>query len=324
MLYLASQVPLVQVPTNPPSQAGCTNTTTTAGTVTAIGSGAFPNEIALKLNQFMSNVAAGYAYGGGFGVMAGLTGSTTSGSLALPIAAGWGNIAGTVEFSGGTITVPDSTSLGFIWLLQNGTLDYTLTTTPPTTNCIYICNFTTVSGSITVVDYSGVVYCTGGGLFRTTNDRSGPTDTPPTGILYHTQTKSGLYHYNGAGAYNRLTSTTNGVVQVQLSLTSTLQLIPQDSACQLLISCPSGNEQIWLPNPSSLPNGWNITLLFIGSANEALIYDYTGVTHLATLTTTNVSLSISTYMNSSGNVVFPGGTWTPGPFPTPSASSSPA
>jgi len=316
--YTASQVPLIQAVPAPPSISACTDTTTTAGTTTAIGSGPFPNEISQKLNQFMANTASAFAYSGGFCVCNGLTLSTVA-SLALPVAAGNASILGTVQYAGGAVTVPDNTSLVFIWLYQNGTLNATTTTTPPTTNCVYIGNCTTSSGWVTAVDYTGVPYGVNGGIIRFTNDRSAPADTPNAGTMYHTVTQAGTYHWNGTN-YNALTGTSQGSLQWSATLTGTLQLLPQDSGTTAYLIASGGNQTVLLPNPLNVGAGWSITLVNNGGSNNLILKDYSNTTTCATLTTTNVTITPYTYKNSSGNVVFPGGTpWSAGAFPSPSA-----
>jgi hypothetical protein len=318
--YLASQVPIVQIPTTTPLISGCTNSSTTAAGsgITAIGSGANPNEIALKLNQFMASAAGSFSFGGGFGVMDGLALSTVA-SLSLPVASGHANIAGVVEFPGGTVTVPDNTTLGFIWLLQSNSLVATATVTPPTSNCLYIGNFTSLSGSVTVVDNTGVCYLQNGFLTRTTSDRSAPSDTPNSNTYYLTNTQAGLYHFNGIG-YNAFSPVTGGTLNVPLTISGTLQLIPQDNKCTFYINGGSSNKTILLPNPTSLPAGWTCTLVNSGSTNNLILKDYSISTTYCTLTTTNLTITVYTYQGS-GGVTFPSGTWTPGAFPSPAANS---
>jgi len=317
-VYTSAQLPLIQAVPAPPSISACTNTTTTNGTTTAIGSGPFPNEIAQSLNQFMANTAGAFGYSGGFCVCNGLQLSTGA-SLNLAVGAGNASILGLVQYGGGTVVVPDNTSLVFIWLEQSGVLASTATTTPPTTNCVYIGNCTTLSGAVTAVDYSGVPYGWNGGIVRFTNDRSAPADSPNAGTIYHTVTQAGTYHFNGS-VYNALSGVTNGSLQWSATITTTLQLTLQDSGTTAYIIPSGGNQTVLLPNPATLPAGWSITLIHNGTSNSLILKDYSNTTTLATLTTTNVSLMTYTYKNTSGNTVFPGGSWTAGPFPTPGAA----
>lgn len=315
--YSAALVPVPMVPTAPPSVSGCTDSTTTAANLYPFGTGIGID--ALQVNQNWASIAAVFAYGGGYGVCNGLVLSTGSG-LALAVSTGTANCMGAVPYPGGTVVVPDSTSIGFVWLLQNGTLTPTVTTTPPSSNCVYIGNFTTSGGNVTAVDYSGVCYCTGGGLIRTVGDRSAPVDTPNVGTIFLTNTLSGIYHFNGAG-YTLLPGISTPPV-FAAALTGGLQLIPQDNRLTLLLSASGGNQNVLLPDPSSLPTGWAVNIFNVGSANSLILQDHTGTNITGgTISTTNRSLQVTTYTNSSNAVVFPSGTYAPGPVPQPGPSS---
>ena len=314
-LYLASQVPLVQAIPTPPSISGCTNNTTTAGTTSPIQSSSPP--IATILNQFFANTAASFGFSGGFGVINGLVLSTGA-SLALSVSAGNAAILGTDQYTGGTVVCPDNTSLGFVWLNQNGTLTATATVTPPATNCVYIGNFTTLSGSVTVVDYSGVPYCVNGGIIRYVNDIGAPADSPNAGTIYHSVTPTGTYHWNGS-AYNALQPVTGGALQYTATLTTTFQFLPQHNGHVFNFAASGGNITLLLPNPSDLPANWSITIYNVGASNSLLVKDYTNTTTLSTVSTTNSSLYTYTYL-SSGVVVFPSGTWSAGARPAPGAA----
>ena len=317
--YLASQCPIPLIPTAPPSQAACTDSTTTAGAlqnlIQATGLAFDPT----NYNQFLAACAAGFAYPGFGGVMSGLTLSTATG-LALPVAAGVANIGGPVPYGGGTVVVPDSTTLGFIWLLQNGTLTCTTSITHPSSNCAYIGNFTTSGGNVAAVDYTSVCYCTGGGLIRYTNDRSAPSDSPNSNTLFYTITQAGQYHWNGANYFNlNQISTAYVIKQV---LTGNFTALSLDNGMTFLLDPSGSTYKFILPNPSTLPINWAISISNIGSSGSIQVYDYTGTTTLyCTLSTTNTTIApFTTWI--SGAVSFPAGSWTPGK-PTPSPSPSP-
>jgi len=318
-LYSSAVLPIPVVPTTPPLQSGCTDTTTTAGTYSPQANGfAFDS---LSFNRGLAQNAAIAGYGAGaYGVLDGFVLSTGSG-LNLAVSSGHAACMGIVEYIGGTITVPDSTALGFIWVLQNGTLASTITITPPAANCVYVGNFTTSGGNVTVVDYSAVCYCQGGMIQRTVNDRSAPVDTPSAGTTFLTQTQSGTFHWNGL-AYNSLTPTSAGALNIKQILTGDFTTISQDNFHNVCLDPNGSNRVIYLPNPATTGNAWRISYTHIGSANNLVVKDYTGVTTYGTLTTTNRSLAVFTYTNSSGVVAFPAAPYAPGPIPQPTAGAA--
>lgn len=317
-LYNAIQCPIVPAPTAPPSQSGCSDTTTTAGTYNPQASGSAFNP--RYYNQMVAQTAAFGVFGGFGTVMSGLVLSTGSG-LNLAVSAGTANIMGQVEYSGGVVTVPDSTALGFVWLLQNGTLTATTSTTPPSANSAYIGNFTTSGGNVTIVDYTSVPYSIGNNVYRWTNDRSAPTDTPNSGTFYHTITAAGHYIFNGVNYY--AAAPTTQAYEYIATLTVPFQVIVQDAGLTLNLTASGGDQTVNLPNPSGLPTAWVINLNNVGSSHSLVVKDYTGVTTYATLTQTNNFLSIPTYTNSSGTVIFPPGPYNPGPIPTPGPVPAP-
>jgi hypothetical protein len=315
--YSASQVPIPMVPTAPPSVAACTDSTTTAAMYVPLESG--EGVPALGWNQNCATTAAAFAFGGGYGVIQGFVLSTVSG-LALPIGAGVANCNTAVPYAGGTQVVPDNTTLGFLWLLQNGTTTPTTTITPPSSNCVYIGNFTTSGGNVTAVDYSGVCYCIGGNLIRTTNDRSAPADTPSAGTYFHTITQAGHYVFNGSNYFNLNPVSTSYTISATLSGNYTA--IPQDNGCTFFVDPSGSTYKFILPNPADVPYNWSISINNSGSSGSIQVYDYTGTTTLyCTLTTTNTTIAPFT-TKLSGAVAFPAGPWTPGK-PTPSPAPGP-
>lgn len=309
--YLAIQCPLPIAPTTPPATSGCTDTTTTAGSYAPQKSGqAFDP---LVYNQMLAQTASAFISGGGYGVLSGCVLSTASG-LTLPVGSGTIACLGAIEIPVGSVVVPDNTPLVFIWALQNGTLASTSTITPPVANCVYIGNCTTSGGNITAVDYSGVCYVTGGGLLRTTNDRSAPTDTPTAGTAFLTKTGAGTYHFNGS-EYSLLPGISKPAIYAA-TLTGDLTLIPQDNKVTFNLVASGGNRTVFLPDPSTLPSGWLCPINNVGASNSIIVKDFTGVTTYSTNTTTNRSVGAYTY-TSSGSVIFPAGAWGPGSFPVP-------
>lgn len=138
--------------------------------------------------------------GGGYGIGSGLTLSAPASGLNLDVAAGQAIIDGVVEVAAATtVAIPSSAGRAFIWLLQNGTLTYTLNTTAPQERCCYIGNCLVGGGNILSVDFSGVVYLRGGHLWRETADVGLPDDEPPEGWAGYTRTYDGVWFWDGDG-----------------------------------------------------------------------------------------------------------------------------
>ena len=315
-LYTASLVPVPLVPTAPPDLAACTDTTTTAGAIQSLVQQSGLAFDPLLSNQTLAAIAAGFSYSPFGSISQGCTLATVSG-LALPVAAGVVSIMGPVQVPAQNVVVPDSTTLGFIWALQTGTCTYTLTTTPPSSNCAYLGNFTTSGGNVTVVDYTGVCYPYGNSLIRTTADRSGPTDTPNAGTLFHTLTAGGHFIFNGSDYYNANPVTT--APSFNLTLTGTLQLLIQDNGFNANLVASGGDKIVLMPATASLPDRWQIGIWNVGASHNIVLKDSTGVTTLSTIAAAN-GIYAYAYWNGSA-IVLPGSTpWTAGPRPVPSAS----
>lgn len=251
--------------------------------------------------------------------------------LNIGVIPGVGIAVSTVEFAGGYNTLPDNTSIVYIWLkgsqwsqgnLSSGTLDHTTTAVPPGGYPISIllgtCN--TLAGVISLIDYAGVIPSITG--VRRTADRSAPADTPTADTAFLTKTQSGTFHWNGS-AYNSLTPTSAGALNIKQTLTGDYTTLPQDNFHNVCLDPGGSNRVIYLPNPASVGNAWRISYTHIGSANTLVVKDYTGVTTYCTMTTTNRSLAVFTFTNSSGVVAFPAaGGWAPGPVPSPTAGAA--
>ena len=167
----------------------------------------------VPFNRLSTGAAATSSFGGQayYGVLNGLTLSVGSG-LALAVAAGQAFAGALVEFAGGTVSVPNSTSNVWIWLSQGGALSYTTSTTPPSGAPTLIGNCTTSGGNVIAVDYSGVVYVSSPIPVRNTGDFTAPGDTPAlAGLL--TRTAGGLWLFDGT-AHRRI----QGESRLQLAL----------------------------------------------------------------------------------------------------------
>lgn len=234
---------------------------------------------------------------------------------------------GLVEFAGGIVVSPYATlAINYVWLQQSpwnnitksaGTLAVTNTKTPPAgAPSVLLGTFPTASSVIGAIDSAGVCYLSGGMSTRFTADRSCPVDSPSPNSSFLTKTSSGTFHWNGSD-YNSLTPTSLGALNIKQALTGDFTTIPQDNFHNISLDPSGSNRVVFLPDPATVGNAWRAAYTHIGTANTLVVKDYTGVTTYGTLTTTNRSLSVSTYTNSSGNIVFPAAPYSPGPIPTP-------
>ena len=119
--------------------------------------------------------------------------------LILTVRAGDAIIGGYCEIPNDrTLAVPDATARIWIWLQQDKTLTYTITTTPPTTLSVLLGSCVTSAGNITAVDRSGVLYLRGGALVRYTADPGVPTDSPPPNVKFCAITAFCSFEWDGA------------------------------------------------------------------------------------------------------------------------------
>jgi hypothetical protein len=198
---LASQVPIPPAPASVPSIS--------AATSSGVGFGIGPNldqitSAGLKqaLNKMLSALVLAGMYGGnGFGIISGYLPTAGTG-LTLNVASGSAVIGAPVQMGAQTITLTDNAT-NYVWLKADGTLYKTTSIAVPSGNVTYIGRAVTVSGSITDVDTSGVVYLIGGLRIRYTADVGKPGDSPSSGTIFLTRTLDGDYLWDGT-AYRRL------------------------------------------------------------------------------------------------------------------------
>lgn len=124
------------------------------------------------------------------------------GGLTVDVSEGTALIGGLIQLPGGdSIVVADNTD-NFIWLKQDNSLESVNgSTTPPAGAVCYLGCVTTLTGAITVIDFSGVVYNYSGVPFRETGDTGEPADTPPVNWIGVTKTTGVVYQWNG-GSYS--------------------------------------------------------------------------------------------------------------------------
>lgn len=146
-------------------------------------------------------------YGGGcWGVIPkedglGLNLSTTSG-LTLNIAAGTAMMDGPVRYAGGSVTLTDNISRVYIYLSQAGAIvQVNASLTPPAGAHVFLgsCVTNSPSGSITGIDFSGVMYFNGGLAHRFTTDATVPGDAAslPNNLCFRHYGASDVWFFNG-------------------------------------------------------------------------------------------------------------------------------
>lgn len=154
--------------------------------------------VPVALNRNATNIDLLATYCAGFGVANGLRLSADPIGLTLTISAGHALIGGIVELAEDTIlALPDDSTPDqlYVWLLQNGTLTYR-TTTVAVAYAVFIGSCITDSGVISDINYSGVVWVSGGSLIRRTLDYGTPVDTPAAAVML-AKTTNGLFVWDG-------------------------------------------------------------------------------------------------------------------------------
>jgi len=189
-----------------------------------------------------------------------------------------------LEFAGDTLTLPDATSIVYVWLklgawnaLSNsaGTLDFSTTITPPAMNSVLIGNCTTAAGVITpgTIDYSGVMGPNGNLWQRFTNDVAAPVDSPSTDTLFVTHTQAGSFLWVNS-AYQAI-----GTATVSDTTGSTVTLTPASPS--LVRITPSASLDVLLSNPPMPFTIWNGAAASTGYT--ITVKDYTGSYTYATI-----------------------------------------
>lgn len=150
-----------------------------------------------QVNYSLAQLAQVAKYGGGgYARVSGYDYGGASGLL-VTVNAGIAMIDGPVESKAAqTITVDDNASV-WVWLKQDGSLTKSTSTSVPTGGKVALFRVTTVSGSVTANDQSGVVSIVNGCLERQTGDTGAPGDSPSSSLRLWTHTTSGIYFWDG-------------------------------------------------------------------------------------------------------------------------------
>lgn len=202
-ILLASVCPAPVVESSYPLLSTSENTAGTGINVARSFAAGDTSTVPSKLNRNANALDAVVNFGGGgFAIATGLALSAGSG-LNVSIAAGLAMCGGAVELAASTLAVPanhtgsPASDRVWVWLQQNGTPTYTLSTTPPAARCVLLGSVTTDASSVTSVDTSGVMYLKGGALFRETADAGAPGDSPSPTLTFLAKTWGGLYAWTG-------------------------------------------------------------------------------------------------------------------------------
>lgn len=201
---LSTQVPSPIVPASFTKLSDAYNTTAANGCKVADKKAASDTYTSASWNKnfFMMELLGRYACGV-YCVAYGL-GFSTSASLTLTVNAGQAVIDGIVELaSNTTIVLPDVSTL-YIYLKQDGTLTYVngSLTPPAATVCVYLGRAVTSAGTVSAVDFSGVMYANGSLAVRYTADTGFPADTPSSATSFMTVTGGGSFLWSG-GVYTQ-------------------------------------------------------------------------------------------------------------------------
>lgn len=194
---VASDCPLPIAPGAFPWPADCYAGTDSPDVAPGLASGDVAmtpkwNDLAARLDLAARAGSGVYALAYGTGILSAGTGLLIEATGALAAIDGVVAVKAIAPKS-----VPDDTARVWVWLRQNGTLDITVTTTPPSSKCVLLGSCVTASGLVSSVDTSGVVYCAGGQIWRETADIGPPTDSPPSASRIITRTETGVYLWDG-------------------------------------------------------------------------------------------------------------------------------
>lgn len=226
------------------------------------------------------------AYGGGlYGICYGLALSAGTG-LTLNIASGHALIDGLVEIANGTLpgtevanarthTLDDNTARAWVWMLPNGTITHVNTSiAPPQAQACLLGSVTTVSGAITGIDTSGVVFLRGGIGVRQTNDSSAPTDTPSSRLVFLARTPTADFLWDGAQYMPLGGGGTAG--HAIRKITASASVVTGDEA--IWIDASGGNVTLTLPDATSGSVKYLVVKRLDSSSNTVTIAAASGQT----------------------------------------------
>lgn len=213
---VATDCPEIQVPSSLLDPVDVTPTT--ASTITAGASG--PGSQSTPVNRNAVRLDNVGRYGGAFAycVKQGL--ELSASGLTLTVGEGHAGIDAGLHLDAQTTAAPDN-ALSWVWLNISGTPVLGTSLSVPSGGKLYRgrCRFT--SGTLSEIDYSGVLFLRGGTLWRRTADAAAPTDTPPATIQFVARTLGGHYWWDGV-EYTQLSGTVEALTSDLESLQTQL------------------------------------------------------------------------------------------------------
>lgn len=295
------------------------------------------------LNQLVSIIGAiGGAGAGGYAVVFGATPTQTTG-LNIEIGTGLlilgyvngfgpyvelvngGSPQGFQQQTPAPRTLDDNTT-NYVWVTQDpasgaiGLNHSVVLGTIPANGVLPIAIVTTLGGTITAIDQSGVIFLKGNQLTRQTADVATPGDTPPATMRLLTETSSLNYQWDGTSHKALVDLTKQFPASVNVQTISITLALTKTSANNQYLTASGGSVHVTLPDPTTLPLGWTVAIFNAGASNNVLLYDHTNTTPVATITP-GQAISFGTLWVS-GAVAFPGGSYNPG-SPTPGVPAGP-
>lgn len=113
--------------------------------------------------------------------------------------AGQAVVENIIELPADYTTPLQASRVAYMWFQQPGipVPVYDILTPPTGLPAVYLGKVTNDGSVITSIDTSGVCYYRSGNIWRQTGDLFTPGDTPPAHVQLYTQTKTGLYFWNG-------------------------------------------------------------------------------------------------------------------------------
>lgn len=205
----------------PVAIADATGTSTPGHTPTGVSAFTPSSFAASTMNKLLASMSIiGTSGGNGYGILTGIVVSESSG-LTVAVTAGTAMLGAPVQIGATTYVLPASQSTIGLWLKADGTLTHTLTLTPPSGSPLLIAVCSTSGSAITMIDVGGVVRIRDGIRLRTTGDIGAPADTPAADVRVWTQTRTGLYLWDGI-RHQRLGDEGRTVVAISDSADTTL------------------------------------------------------------------------------------------------------
>jgi hypothetical protein len=156
--------------------------------------------------------------GGGYGVIPGSAGTgcnlSAGAGLSLNIAAGHILVDGVRPIAAQAVVLTDAIARIWIWASQAGAIvQVNNSLTPPAGAHVLLGSAVTSAGSITSVDFSGVVFLVGGAFHRWNTDTAAPGDNPGRTLNFYQHGAADTWYWNGT-SYEHFSSGSSGILPV--------------------------------------------------------------------------------------------------------------